>query len=305
MTTVPAIARLFNASRIASTAAWSAAFSSPRPISREAESAAASVTRTASNARLRSIFDVSGMAFLLVFVEGLLFSEIFDADHAGRLEHRVERFDPLQRPAHRRLDGNMGGHHHRYRLAWGAATLDHGFHRHLLIAQRGRDIGDHPRLIHYHQPDVVGAVVPFDRHPGNRAQIGGVEPESRHVAAGSDVDEIGGDRRSRRKRAGTPPLQYDSADEVTFGDHRVVDTLYRGDRRRPRHHARMNALLQTLVGQPRDPEQLDAVAELFGKVDIQPRDVANPLGIDSGEVDRAPETNARQNRQFVRGVDAV
>ena len=40
--------------RMASTAAWSAAFSSPRPISRALASAAASVTRTVSRARLRS-----------------------------------------------------------------------------------------------------------------------------------------------------------------------------------------------------------------------------------------------------------
>src|SRR5260370_9280281 len=61
MTTVPSMVRAFSAWRMASTAAWSAAFSSPRPISREADSAAASVTRTASRARLRSIVVVSVM----------------------------------------------------------------------------------------------------------------------------------------------------------------------------------------------------------------------------------------------------
>ena len=40
--------------RIASTAAWSAASLSPRPTSRAAASAAYSVTRTSSSARLRS-----------------------------------------------------------------------------------------------------------------------------------------------------------------------------------------------------------------------------------------------------------
>ncbi len=48
MTTVSSIAR------IASTAAWSAAFLSPRPIQRPAPMAAASVTRTSSSARFRS-----------------------------------------------------------------------------------------------------------------------------------------------------------------------------------------------------------------------------------------------------------
>src|SRR5690348_15126875 len=132
-----------------------------------------------------------------------------------------------------------------------------------------------------------------------------MQSESRDVSAGSDIDEIGGDRRGRRKGAGTPPLQYYAADEVAFGDHGIVDPLDRGDRRRPRHHAGMNALLQTLLGQPRDAEQLDAVAELLGEVDVEPRDVPDPFGVDPGEVDWAAETHARQDRQLVRGIDAV
>src|SRR3954471_21068644 len=54
ITTVPSISRLLSAARIASTAAWSAAFSSPRPISFDAATAAASVTRTISRTRTRS-----------------------------------------------------------------------------------------------------------------------------------------------------------------------------------------------------------------------------------------------------------
>src|ERR1700756_1236646 len=98
MTTVPAIDRLFSASLIASTAAWSAAFSSPRPIQREAERAAATGTRAASHARLRSIFEVLGMVsscFAAAFS-----SEIFDADHVRRFEHGIERFDFLKRAPH-------------------------------------------------------------------------------------------------------------------------------------------------------------------------------------------------------------
>src|SRR5579883_3012271 len=54
MTTTPSMSTLFSVNRIAVTAAWSAAFLSPRPIQRAAASAAASVTRASSNARLRS-----------------------------------------------------------------------------------------------------------------------------------------------------------------------------------------------------------------------------------------------------------
>src|ERR671932_843081 len=54
MTTTPFIATESSIRRIASTAAWSAAFLSPRPTQRAAAIAAASVTRTSSSARFRS-----------------------------------------------------------------------------------------------------------------------------------------------------------------------------------------------------------------------------------------------------------
>src|SRR5687768_1845128 len=54
ITTTPAISTVSSIRRIASTAAWSASFFRPRPIQRADAIAAASVTRTSSNARLRS-----------------------------------------------------------------------------------------------------------------------------------------------------------------------------------------------------------------------------------------------------------
>ena len=54
ITTTPSIATLLSTTRIASTAAPSAAFLSPRPIQRPPASAAASVARMSSIARLRS-----------------------------------------------------------------------------------------------------------------------------------------------------------------------------------------------------------------------------------------------------------
>ena len=54
ITTVPWIGSLLSSRRIASTAAWSAAFSLPRPRRRAAETAARSVTRTISSDSMRS-----------------------------------------------------------------------------------------------------------------------------------------------------------------------------------------------------------------------------------------------------------
>src|SRR5882724_4434461 len=54
ITTVPSMGSLLSSRRMASTAAWSAAFSLPWPRSRAADTAARSVTRTISSVRMRS-----------------------------------------------------------------------------------------------------------------------------------------------------------------------------------------------------------------------------------------------------------
>ena len=121
-------------------------------------------------------------------------SEIFDADHARRLEHGAERRDPLDRALHRRLDRNMRRQDDGHRLTRRAAALDHRFHRHMLVAKRGRDIGDDAGLIDDHQADVVGALMPLHRGAGQRVERSGGDAERRHIAAGRDIDEIGGHR---------------------------------------------------------------------------------------------------------------
>src|SRR5690349_19024034 len=73
MTTMPSMWTVSSTARIASTAAWSAAILSPRPIQAALASAAASVTRTSSRARLRS-----GRCVLIEFIWTVL-------DGAGRL----------------------------------------------------------------------------------------------------------------------------------------------------------------------------------------------------------------------------
>src|SRR5262245_63175390 len=102
---------------MASTAAWSAFFSSPRPISLEAASAAASVTRTASSARLRSSFTslaIVSSVGVSAWGSAPFSLESFDPDQAGLLGHRLELGNAGKRAAHRRLLGLVRGQHHRH-----------------------------------------------------------------------------------------------------------------------------------------------------------------------------------------------
>src|SRR5258707_889582 len=125
------------------------------------------------------------------------------------------------------------------------------------------------------------------------------------MPAGGDVDEGGGHRGGGRKRAGAASLQHHAADKITLGDDRVEDALDRGNGGGARYHARVHALLEPVIGHPGDAEQLDAEAELLSEIDVEPRDMADALGVDAGEADRPAEGDAGQDRQLVRGVDPV
>ena len=59
------------------------------------------------------------------------------------------------------------------------------------------------------------------------------------------------------------------------------------------------------IGLPRDAEQLDAVAELAGERDVERGDAADALDMHRVERDRPAERERGQDRQLVRGIDAV
>src|SRR5439155_6780618 len=87
ITTTPSISTVSSISRIASTAAWSAASLSPRPTQRPAAIAAASVTRTSSSARFRSGGVLTGEILSGLHPLGRL-----DADEIERSrDHRLGR----------------------------------------------------------------------------------------------------------------------------------------------------------------------------------------------------------------------
>src|SRR5262249_1667154 len=97
ITTVPRTSTLSNAFRIAVTAAWSAAFLSPRPIQRAQASAASSVMRTNSRPTCRSMSLLPGgdaelaRVHLFPVVQGGAPAEQPDA--AGRLGLRIDVLD--------------------------------------------------------------------------------------------------------------------------------------------------------------------------------------------------------------------
>ena len=67
----------------------------------------------------------------------------------------------------------------------------------------------------------------------------------------------------------------------------------------------MHALLDSVIGRPRDRQQLDAIAQLVREHDVLGRDMADAFDINAVEIDLVAEGDAGQNRELVRRVDTV
>ena len=105
--------------------------------------------------------------------------------------------------------------------------------------------------------------------------------------------------------AGAAADQQQVAGKIAVDGHAVGDAGDLGDGRVLGHHGRVHALLDAALGHERDAEQLDAVAEVVGGLDVGLRDALDALDVDLVEGDAGAERQARQQRQLVRGVEAA
>ena len=86
---------------------------------------------------------------------------------------------------------------------------------------------------------------------------------------------------------------------------RVGDAVDLRDRRRFRHHGRVDALLDAALAACRDAEQLDAVAELVRRLQVGGGDRLDALDMDRLGVDLGAEGKAGQDGELVGGVEAA
>src|SRR5262245_59469873 len=154
MTTRPLMWTLPSSLRMASTAALSAAFSSPRPLNLAAEIAAASVTRATSRTRMRSRPpDSSTLAIAsLPCCRACPPSQRFYAYHLRRLGHVAVAVDRLKCAPDGLLGGLVGNQDDRRRraglgprvdtnLGAARAALHDALQRHLPLAHAPGDGG--------------------------------------------------------------------------------------------------------------------------------------------------------------------
>src|SRR5712692_1275820 len=190
ITTVPRIGSLLSSRRMASTAAWSAAISLPRPRRRGA----------APIRRLSRLFDADQLRLALDHPFGLDFGE---------------------RPAHRVLGGRIGDENdrHRPRRARVLAAerprpempLHDRFDRDALLGETGRDPGGSARLVDREHANVIAALVALHRRLLDGGEPRRRAPERSRAHAARDIGDIRHHRRGGCLAAGARAHQRDLA----------------------------------------------------------------------------------------------
>ena len=96
------------------------------------------------------------------------------------------------------------------------------------------------------------------RHPMIR--IGGMQPR--------DIDQIGDDRAGGRLGTGPRAVIKRRADRIAFDQDRVHHAFHIGDQTARRNQRRMHAQLDAVGHAFGDAQQLDAITELLGILNI-------------------------------------
>ena len=119
-----------------------------------------------------------------------------------------------------------------------------------------------------------------------------------------DVDQVGDDRARGGLRARARAVVHRRPDRVAFDQHRVHHALDVGDQARLRNQRRVDAQLDPLRRAPRDPKELDPVAQRLGVANILARQLRDALGVGLVELHRHAECDRRHDGELVRGVYA-
>ena len=206
-----------------------------------------------------------------------------------------------------RLGGAFAAHFVRLALQHGVDT-DTGF------SQQARHLGQHARLIGDAQAQVVaGHHFAHGQHGQGAHGIGqrvGLEGQVRHavlrvggVQAGN-VHQVGDHGAGGGLRARTLAVVQRGAHGVALHHHGVHRAFHIGNQALGRHQAGVHAQLDALLGALGDAQQLDAVTQLLGVLDVGRTQFGDAFDVGLVELHRNAESDGRHDGGLVRGVHA-
>src|SRR5215207_6511332 len=222
ITTSPSTSMIwFSAWRMASTAAWSAAFSSPRPRQRAAAMAAASVTRAISMVSMR--LSMKGVSRP---------SQPLDADHPRAPRHMAVRFDLLQCLAHGAFQRVMGDEDEGgcciLRLR---RPLHDALNRDLLLGEPVGDARNRARPVEELERHVIAALMRLELCLLERLELICRHAEGRLLSAPRDVADVRQNARCGWMGPGTAALEHQIAGAIGPDRDRIQDAVDIGHRR--------------------------------------------------------------------------
>ena len=98
--------------------------------------------------------------------------------------------------------------------------------------------------------------------------------------AAGKADQVADDGAGGRVLSGAASVEHDRTDKIAGQADGVEDAVHVGQRVVQRNHGGMDTGLDLAVGQFADGQQLDAVAEITGELDIQAADAGDTFGVD-------------------------
>src|SRR6516162_1933655 len=246
----------------------------------------------------------------------MIVSVFLDPNDLRFTQDHLVAADRGKRLAHGVLGGRIGDQDHRHRLTrtagdiaamrrLAAVTLHDRLERDVLLRQPLGDGRGGARFVDRKQADVVAAFVTLHRRLLAGGQPRRRPAERRRTYPAGDIADIGNDGGRGRQATCARADQRDRRDSVDVDGDRVGDAHHLGDRGLLRHHGRMYALLDALVGLDRDAQQFHAVAELSGPFEVFGRDRRYAFDIHGALIDLGAESQARQDRELLRGIVAL
>ncbi len=195
-------------------------------------------------------------------------------------------------------------------LAFLRLALQHGIDRDALIGQDTGDVGQHARLVLNPEAQVIAGFDLAHRQDGQVFRHGiRLESQVRHAVGrigggqAGDVDQVGDHRGSGRLSTGSLAVIEGGTDGIALDDDSVHGAFDIGKQALGRDQGRMHTQFDTLVAALGYTQQLDAVAELLGVLDVGGFELGDAFNVGLVELDRDAVGDGGNQRRLVGGID--
>ncbi len=181
----------------------------------------------------------------------------------------------------------------------------------LALGQQAGQLGQHARLVGHAQTQVIAGPhfshrqdVQIAHGPRLESQVGHTVERVRSVQTG-DVHQVGDHRAGSRLGACAFAVVQSRAHSIALHHHGIHRAFDVGDQTLGRDQAGVHTQLNALCGALGDAEQLDAVTQLLGVLDVGRAQLGDAFDISLVKLHRNAKRDRAHQGHFVRSVHAL